>query len=207
MLIWDGILITLHLFWICSLLSIVTGTLFGIIGASRQRWLRVIAEFYVEFNRNVPLVVQFFFLYFAVGFDSFTAAVVGLTIHQSAYMAEIIRSGIQSLPRGQFEAGFSTGLGRPLIYRFIILPQAFTIIIPPLTTQLLEVLKNSSIAMTITVAELTFQTQQIESFSFRGFEAATAATIIYLIMGLVIASGMNSLEYRINRQRHTALKA
>ena len=191
----------MQLFVICSILSLILGIIFGIFGASRRLWLRLLAEAYVEFNRNIPIVVQLFFLYFAFGMDAFSASIVGLTLHQSAYMAEVVRSGIQSLPRGQVEAGFSTGLPLTGILRYIILPQALVIVIPPLITQFLEVLKNSSIAMTITVAELTFQTQQIESFTFRGFEAATAVTLIYLLLSLIIAAIMNSVEWWLTARR------
>ena len=199
----QGFLLTIQLFFICSALSLILGMIFGIFGTSRRLWLRLIAEAYVEFNRNIPMIVQLFFLYFAFGMDAFFASVVGLSIHQSAYMAEVIRSGIQSLPRGQFEAGLSTGLPVTGVLRYIILPQALVIVIPPLITQFLEVLKNSSIAMTITVTELTFQTQQIESFTFRGFEAATAVTLIYLFLSLIIAAVVNGFRWWITTRRLT----
>jgi polar amino acid transport system permease protein len=196
-ILWQGLLLTLQLFVIVTVLSLSMGILIGILGASRRSWQRIIAEVYVEFNRNIPIIVQLLLLYFALGMEALTASIIGLSIHQSAYMAEVVRSGIQSLPRGQFEAGFSTGLSAVGVLRYIILPQAFIIIIPPLTTQFVDVLKNSSIAMTITVMELTFQTQQIETLTFRGFEAATAVTILYLILSLLITTIMSKVEVLI----------
>jgi polar amino acid transport system permease protein len=122
-------------------------------------------------------------------------------MHQSAYMAEVVRAGIESIAVGQMEAGLSSGMTRLQVMRKIILPQGLVIVIPPLTTQVLETLKNSSIAMTIAIPELTFQTQQIEAYSFRGFEAATAATVMYLLMGVMIAGGSVALESWLSRRK------
>jgi len=196
-LLWEGTLLTLQLFALCAVLSLVLGTIFGTMGASHRPGHRLMAEIYVELGRNVPIVVQLFFLYFALGLDAFSAAVIGLSVHESAYMAEIFRAGILSLPAGQLEAGLATGLSRAATFRYVILPQAFAIIVPPLTTQIIEVLKNSSIASTITITELTFQTQQIETLTFRGFEAATAVTLIYLFLSLCIAAIMHVIEWTI----------
>jgi polar amino acid transport system permease protein len=200
-LLLEGLRITIVLFLAGAVASLALGTVFGILGAGRSRAARIAAEMYVEFNRNTPLVVKLFFLYFGFGLEAYNAAIVGLALHQSAYIAEIVRSGIQSVPNGQMEAGLSSGLGRLQVMRRIILPQALVIVIPPLTTQVLETLKNTSIAMTIAIPELTFQTQQIEAYSFRGFEAATAATVMYLVLGLVIASIAVALEWWLTTHR------
>ncbi len=205
-LLWEGLLITLRLFGICTGLSLALGTLLGVLASSSRGWHRVFAEVYVEVNRNVPIVVQLFFLYFGFGLEAFTAAVIGLALHQSAYIAEVVRSGIQSIPRAQFEAGLSTGLSTVGVFRHVILPQAFIIVIPPLTTQIIEVLKNSSIAMTITVTELTFQSQQIEAITFRGFEAATAVTVAYLLMAVAIASVMYGIAWWIGTRRRGVME-
>ena len=202
--LWNGLVITVELFVLGTALSIIAGTIVGTLGGFKNRWLRLFAEVYVEFNRNLPIVIQFFFLYFAVGLDAFVAGVVGLTIHQSAYMAEVVRAGVQSVDRGQFEAGLSTGLTTVGVLRHIVLPQAFVIILPPMRTQILEVLKNAAIAMTIAVPELTFQTQQIESYTFRGFEAATAATVAYLVMAAVLVWLANQLEWWVTERRMVA---
>ena len=116
-------------------------------------------------------------------------------------MAEIVRSGIESISAGQMEAALSSGLTRFQAMRRIILPQGLVIVIPPLTTQVLETLKNTSVAMTIAIPELTFQTQQIEAYSFRGFEAATAATLMYLAIGVVVAAIAIGLEWWLVKRR------
>jgi polar amino acid transport system permease protein len=200
-LLLDGFAITMALFIAGTIASIVLGTLIGVAGASHSRWARWLGEWYVELNRNTPLVVKLFVLYFGFGLDAYPSAILGIAIHHSAYIGEIVRAGIQAIPRGQTEAALSTGMSRFQVARYVILPQAFVIVIPPITTQVLEVLKNSSIAMTIAIPELTFQTQQIEAESFRGFEAATAATVAYLVVAAVIAFGALWLERSLVRRR------
>lgn len=197
----EGLRITVFLFVAGTVAALALGITVGVLGTARAKALRAFAEIYVEVNRNTPLVVKLFFLYFGFALDSYESAVIGLALHQSAYMAEVVRSGIQSVPHGQTEAGLSSGLSRLKVLRRIVLPQALVIVIPPLTTQILEVLKNSSIAMTIAIPELTFQTQQIEAYSFRGFEAATAATLAYLAIGVSVAGLATYIEWRLRARR------
>ena len=111
-------------------------------------------------------------------------------------MSEVIRSGIQSIPKTQLEAGISTGLSISQTYRLIIIPIALRLIIPPVTNESLNLLKNSSLAMTIGVGELTFATRQIETYTAKAIEAFTAGTLIYLIFCLSIALIMNKVERR-----------
>ena len=200
-LLTEGLRITLLLFAVGTILSMLLGAIFGMLGSSRMRAVRILGEVYVEVNRNTPLVVKLFFLYFGFGMDAYHAAIIGLAAHQSAYMAEIVRSGIESISTGQMEAALSSGLTRFQAMRRIVLPQGLVIVIPPLTTQVLETLKNTSIAMTIAIPELTFQTQQIEAYSFRGFEAATAATLMYLAIGVVVAAIAMALEWWLVKRR------
>jgi len=200
-IILDGLLVTLVLFFSGGIAAIVLGTIFGAISAIPSRLARVACEFYVEINRNTPLIVKLFFLYFAFGLEAYPAAIFGLALHQSAYLAEVVRSGIQSISKGQMEAGLSTGLSRAQVMRRIIFPQAFIIVLPPATTQIIETLKNTSVAMTIAIPELTFQTQHIEAYSFRGFEAATAATVIYLLMSFGISAAALAAEWKLRSRR------
>lgn len=200
-LLLEGLRITLFLFAVGTILAMALGGIFGTLGASRFRALRIVGEVYVEVNRNTPLVVKLFFLYFGFGMDAYHAAIIGLAAHQSAYMAEIVRSGIEAISAGQMEAALSSGLTRFQAMRRIILPQGLVIVIPPLTTQVLETLKNTSVAMTIAIPELTFQTQQIEAYSFRGFEAATAATLMYLAIGVIVAAIAIGLEWWLVKRR------
>ncbi len=112
-------------------------------------------------------------------------------------MAEVIRAGIQAVPRGHIEAAFATGLTRLQVLRAVVLPQALPIIIPPMGSQFLNNLKNSSLVMTIAVADLTWNSQQIQAYTFKGFEPTTAATLLYLAMSLGIASLVHLVERRV----------
>ena len=193
--------------WFLALgLGILSGTL-RTVPLAPVRWL---ATFYVEFFRNVPLLVWMFFWYFGVppllpqlaqdwlyeyGAE-FWAGVFALGVYHGARISEVIRSGIQSIPKTQFEAAASSGLTIVQSYRFIILPVALRLIIPPATNESLNLLKNSSVALTIGVAELTFQTRQIETYTAKAFEALTAGTLIYLALCLTIALLMSRFERR-----------
>src|SRR5262249_14991002 len=147
------------------------------------KWLLAV---YTEFFRNVPPIVQFFFWYFAVGLDSYFGAVVGLSVFQSTYIAEVIRSGLQSIPRTQIEAARSSGMTFAQMLGYVLVPQATMRVVPALSIEFINIIKNSSVAMTIGVMELTFQTQEIASKTFRGFEAATAVTILYISLAFVV---------------------
>jgi polar amino acid transport system permease protein len=207
-LLFTGLLVTLKLTAISLALSMLLGFSLGVIRSCPLALLRWLGGVYVEFFRNIPLIIQLFFWYF--GFPAILpeawsgwlnrhnlemiAAVAGLSTYTSAYTAEVVRAGIQSLPRGQWEAALSSGLGYLGAMRLVIMPQAVRIIIPPLINQFLNLTKNSSLAMTIGVAELTFQSQAVEAQTFRGFEATSAATGIYLALSLIISAATNALE-------------
>ena len=206
-----GLLLTLEITLISTAVSLVLGTFFGIARLSTFKPLNWFATVYVEFFRNTPLLVQLFFWYFAFPlalpdvvreflYDhnyELIAATGGLSIYTAAFIAEIVRAGIQAIPKGHLEAAASCGLSRVQALRFVILPQAFRVIMPPLGSELLNNMKNSSLAMTIGVADLCWQAQQIESFTFRGFEATTAATVIYLSLSLIISMLMSSVTHHL----------
>jgi ABC-type amino acid transport system permease subunit len=126
----------------------------------------------------------------------FWAAVCALGVYSGARFSEVLRSGIQSIPRTQFEASVASGLTTVQAYRYVILPVALRIIIPPATNESLNLLKNSSVALTISVAELTFQTRQVETYTAKAFEALTAGTLVYLVLCLSIAGIMAWVERR-----------
>lgn len=207
-----GLIITIQISSIAWLIAVVLGTLAGALRTQTVALPRWVAAAYVEFFRNVPLLVWMFFWYFAVPpllpetlqdwlFDhgaEFWAAVAALGVYHGARFSEVIRAGIQSIPRTQFEAAASTGLTPVQIYRLIIIPIALRLIIPPSTNETLNLLKNSSIALTIGVAELTFQTRQIETYTAKALEALTAGTVIYLILCLVVGAVMAQVERRFS---------
>jgi His/Glu/Gln/Arg/opine family amino acid ABC transporter permease subunit len=205
-----GLVTTIELSLLGWSIAIALGILSGALRTQRFAPLRWPAAAYVEFFRNVPLLVWMFFWYFAVPpllpqtlqdwlFDhgaEFWAAVAALGIYHGARFSEVIRAGIQSIPSAQFEAAASTGLTTAQTYRFIIIPIALRLIVPPATNEALNLLKNSSIALTIGVAELTFQTRQIETYTARAFEALAAGTVIYLCLCLAVGAVMARLERR-----------
>lgn len=185
----EGLLETLRL----VLAALPASFLLGLIVAAGRSFLRgpwspvsTIFVAYVEFFRNIPPIVQFFFWSFAVGLDVFLAAFIALSVSSSAYIAEIIRAGIASIPKTQTEAARSSGMSGLQTILHVILPQALIRIIPPLSIEFINIIKNSSVAMTIGLAELTFQTQEIEARTFRGFEAATAVTVLYVLLASVV---------------------
>jgi His/Glu/Gln/Arg/opine family amino acid ABC transporter permease subunit len=206
----QGLLTTLQISALAWVLAVALGVLAGAVRTVRVPPLRAAGAVYVEFFRNVPLLVWMFFWYFGVppllpravqdwlfahGAE-FWAAMFALGVYHGARMSEVIRSGIQSIPRTQFEASLAVGLTVFQSYRLVILPIALRLIVPPMTNESLNLLKNSSVALTISVAELTFQTRQIETYTARAIEALTAGTLIYLALCLSIAAVMARVERR-----------
>jgi His/Glu/Gln/Arg/opine family amino acid ABC transporter permease subunit len=208
--LWLGLVTTLELSALAWLLAVALGILSGALRTVPFRPFRALATAYVEFFRNVPLLVWMFFWYFGVppflplgvqdwlfghGLE-FWAGVFALGIYSGARFSEVLRSGIQSIPKTQFEASVASGLTTFQAYRYVILPVALRLIIPPATNESLNLLKNSSVALTISVAELTFQTRQIETYTAKAIEALTAGTLIYLALCVSIASVMSWVERR-----------
>ena len=204
----QGLITTLELSALAWLLAVFLGILAGALRTVKFAPLRAAATFYVEFFRNVPLLVWMFFWYFGVPpllprpvqdwlFNhgaEFWAGMFALGVYHGARMSEVIRSGIQSIPRTLFEASVASGLTVFQAYRLVILPIALRLIVPPGTNESLNLLKNSSVALTISVAELTFQTRQIETYTAKAIEALTAGTVIYLVLCLSIATIMSRIE-------------
>ena len=197
--------------WVIALgIGVIVGTL----RTTPIRWLVRAGDAYVEIFRNIPLLVQMFLWYFVLPellpkslgdavkqlpppWGSYVPAVLCLGIYTSVRVAEQVRAGIQSLPRGQLMAGTALGLTLPRTYRYVLLPSAFRIILPPLTSEFLNVIKNSSIALTIGLLELTGRARSMQEFTFKVFEAFAAATVIYLLTNLVVVLLMRALERRV----------
>jgi polar amino acid transport system permease protein len=212
----SGFYTTVQLSAVSIALAFLLGLVIAMMRMSHVWPIRWLAHGYLEFFRNTPLLVQMFFWYFgsykvlpqavndwlATTNFEFAAAVIALTIYTSAFIAEDIRSGIRSIPKEQMEAARSSGFSYFQSMQYIILPQAIRITVPPLVNQFLNLVKNSSLAMTIGVAELTYQARQVESYTFKGYEAFTAATLVYLALSLVITG----LVYVYNRKVLTPMK-
>lgn len=207
----QGVLVTLQISALGWLVAVVLGIMSGALRTAPIAPLRWLAAAYVEFFRNVPLLVWMFFWYFGMPpllphalqewlldhSAEFWAGVCALGVYHGARFSEVIRAGIRSIPKTQFEAAVSTGLTVGQAYRLIILPIALRLIVPPATNETLNLLKNSSVALTISVAELTFQTRQIETYTAKAFEALAAGTLIYLALCLAIAAVMSQVERRV----------
>ena len=193
-------------------IALILGTIVGVVRTTPVRWLRLLGDAWVELFRNVPLLVQMFLWFFVVPEllpasvgtwlkqlprSAFYTAVVCLSLYTSARVAEQTRAGIQSLARGQGMAGIALGLTLPQTYRFVLLPMALRIVMPPLTSEFLNVIKNSAVALTIGLVELTASARSIQEFSFQVFEAFTAATLIYMVLNLIVVMGMRWLEKRL----------
>jgi len=207
----SGLKVTLQLSLAGIILSFLLGLIVAVMRMSHLKLFRWSACVFLEFTRNTPLLVQIFFWYFGsykllptalnewlnnTGFE-FAAGLIALTIYTSAFIAEDIRSGVLSIPKEQMEAAQSSGFSYLRAMQYIILPQAVRITIPPLVNQFLNLAKNSSLAMTIGVMELTYQARQVESYTFKGFEAFTAATVVYLAISVVITFLVDQYNDRV----------
>lgn len=195
-----GLVLSLQILAITWVLALPLGAAIALLRISPSRTLRTIGSVYVESIRNVPLLAHLLFWYFGApellpepvklwlyaGNIEVIAAVVGLTFYSAAYMAEDIRSGIQSIPKVQFEAGRALGFGFLATMRRVILPQAIRVTVPPLISQTLNLWKDTSIATVIGVGELMYQAAKVESATFRSSEAFGFATAAYLTVSLVI---------------------
>jgi polar amino acid transport system permease protein len=192
--LYNGLAHTLLLAAVAIPGSLLLGVTLGCV-ASLSGWLpRELVTLYVAPMRNLPIVVKLFFFYFVLGLDAWAAGILTLVLHYSASIADITRAGAQSVPREQFEAARACGHSYAQALRYVLLPQILRIINPPLTSQFIDIVKNSSVCMLIGVQELTFQTQEINQITFRGFEAATAVSVLYLLVAVAIAAAMAAIR-------------
>jgi len=192
----EGFFITVELSLVALTAAILMGVLFGSMGSSKNRLLRTLAAFYVEICRNIPLLVHILFWYVGIAsfrIPNFWCGVIGLAMHSGAYIAEIVRSGIQSVPSGQAEASLSSGLTNTQSAIFVIYPQALRMVMPSLAGMFSQLIKDSSLASVIAVAELTFQAGKIEGETFRSFEAYVGISIIYLFFITLITKSLQLL--------------
>jgi glutamate/aspartate transport system permease protein len=195
-------------------IALSLGAVIGTLRTTPLKWVVRAGNLYVEIFRNIPLIVQMFLWFFVVPellpkdlgdwikqqpppWGMYIPAVMCLGIFTSVRVAEQVRAGINSLPRGQRMAGTAMGLTQTQTYRYVVLPQAFRIILPPLTSESMNIIKNSSVAFTIGLLELTGRAKAMQEFSFRVFEAFTAATLIYLLTNLVVVLLMRALEKKV----------
>ena len=205
--IWDyreplvaGLWLTLHLSLLAIIGSSLVGTLVGCFSTLSSFLLHKLTGLYVEVLRNVPLVVKLFFAHFIVGLDAYPAGLIALILHQSAYIADVTAAGLRSIPQGQVEAALSCGHPYRQVFAHVLLPQAIRHVIPPLTTQYVQIVKNSAIVTLIALEDLTFVTQKIGHETYRAFEAATTTTVVYLTVAMFVAGSMSLLQRYLERR-------
>jgi glutamate/aspartate transport system permease protein len=209
----NGVGWTLSTAVLAWIIAFVLGSIVGVARTTDKPWLIRVGNAYVELFRNIPLIVQFFVWFFVIpGLIpsvkawvntltptqyQFAASVVCLGFFTSARIAEQVRSGIQALPRGQRNAGYALGLTQIQTYRYVLLPMAYRIIIPPLTSETMNLIKNTAVAYSIGLVELFFRTREMGEMTFRYFEAFTAATVLYGVMAMTANRVMAYIEKRV----------
>ena len=210
-------MLTLELTVASWLLAMVLGTLLATLRMSGKRSAKAVVSAFVAYHRNVPMLVQIMMWYFALPSllsdeaqmwinqfnGEFLYSVIAIGLCMAAYVSEDIRSGLRAIPYGQFEASRALGLSYIGSMRFVILPQAMRIAVPPLINHTVLLFKNTSLAMAIGVAELTYATRQLENYTFRTFEAYLIASLGYLVLSLALmgAGALLSRHYKIPGSR------
>ena len=201
----QALLVTISLALLAEVIGIVLGLALSLLKISRSRLLSFPAQLYIDLFRGTPLLIQIIIIYFTtpligVRFTSlFYAGLAALALNSAAYVAEIFRSGIQSIDKGQMEAGRASGLSYAQTMRFIIVPQAFRRVIPPLTNEFVMLIKDTSLVSVIGLAELLRAARVLQSSTFNG-TPLVAAALLYLAICLPLIYLTNILERRLNRK-------
>src|SRR6195256_2001590 len=208
----SGLVLTIETAICAWILALIFGSIVGVLRTLPSKLAGRIGFAYVEFFRNMPLLVQLFLWFFVLPeivpqawglwlkqmpHAPFYTSAIGIGLFMSARVAEQLRAGINSLPRGQGLAATALGLTTLQKSRYVLLPMAFRIIMPPLTSEFLNTIKNTSVAITIGLIELTAEARAMQEFSFQVFEAFTAATLLYLAINIVVVTAMRFLERRV----------
>jgi len=210
----QGIWTTIHLSLLAWCIAVGLGLFVGIFRVLPNRVTRAIGATYVEVIRNTPYLVQLFFWYFVVPtllpgpvekwlYANVTSlpywtGVICLGVYTASRVGEQFRAGMQAIPRGQYQAAFSTGLTTTQTYRYVIVPYSIRIIIPPFTSEFLTCFKNSALTMTIGVLETTGAAYLIDSYTFHGLETTTAASVVYILITLGVVGLMAWVEKKIH---------
>jgi glutamate/aspartate transport system permease protein len=205
----SGLLLTIETSLFAWIIALVSGSIVGVLRTLPSRAASWFSFCYIEFFRNMPLLVQLFLWFFVLPellprtmglwlkqmpHAPFYTAAVGVGLFMSARVAVQLAAGIGSLPRGQKMAATALGLTTAQTYRYVLLPMAFRIVLPPLTSEFLSTIKNTAVAITIGLIELTGAARSMQEFSFQVFEAFTAATLMYLGINIVVVVAMRFLE-------------
>lgn len=197
-----GLWVTIEISFLSLIFAILLGLIFGLMRVSKNQIARDLSLTYVELIRGTPLLVQIFIVYFFIGtvlnLDRFTAGVVALSVFTGAYVVEIIRAGIQSIAVGQMEAARSLGMSYPQAMRYVVLPQAFKRILPPLAGQFINLIKDSSLVSVISITDLTKAGREVVSGSFAPFEVWFTVAALYLLVTGSLSWAIQLLEKRLS---------
>lgn len=208
--LWSGVQWTFAVALAAWVIALTVGVLVGVGRTVPNRLIAFLCTAYVELFRNIPLLVQMFLWYFVVPEivpedlgrwmkrdmpnPEYVTAVIALGLYTASRVAEQVRAGIGAVGAGLVNAAYANGFSTAQTYRYILLPISFRLIVPPMTSEFLTIFKNSSLALTIGLLELTAQSQQIAEYTFQGFEAFTAATVIYVLIALLATILMQVIE-------------
>lgn len=197
----DGFIVTLEVGVLGLVLALILGMIFGIMSTSKIKVLRVISRAYVELIQNTPLVIQVFFLfnglpYISIVLPVFLIGILGVGVYHGAYIAEVVRAGITSIPKGQFEAAYSQGFSNIQTMRYIILPQTMKIIIPPLTNQLVNLIKNTSVLAMIAGGDLMHSADSWSSQNMFYGPAYVVTGLLYFILCFPLTTMARKLELK-----------
>jgi polar amino acid transport system permease protein len=202
-LLLQGLGVTLAISGLSLILTVVIGLLTALFRLSVSVTANIVARGYLELIRNTPLLIQIFFIYFVIspilGISRFASAVIALSLFEGAYTSEIIRGSILSIQRGQWESAHSLGLSSVDTYRYIILPQAVRLIIPPLTSQGVSLIKDSALVSTIAIYDLTMRGSAIVAETFLTFEIWFTVAAVYLLITGVLSALAGRLEKRLRQ--------
>lgn len=201
----DGILVTFEVTVGAIVLALAIGLVAGLGRIAQNRFVSGAAALYVEVIRGIPLLVQIFYIYYALGrfvkVPPLASAIIAMAVCYGAYIGEIVRAGIQSIPKGQAEAALALGMSRAQAMRHVILPQALRVILPPVGNEFIALLKDSSLVSIIAVADLLRRGREFASESFAYFETYTVIALVYLIITLFLSKLIGLLEEHLHAGR------
>ena len=209
-----GLKMTITLSLSAWVIALLLGAIVGVLRTAPNKVLAGLATAYVELFRNIPLLVQLFIWYFVLPellpkpmgdafkqsnpvFQMFSASMICLGLFTSARVAEQVRAGINSLPKGQKNAGLALGFTLPQTYRFVMLPMAFRLIVPPLTSEFLNIFKNSAVCSTIGLLELAAQGRQLVDYTAQPYESFIAVTVAYILINVIVMTLMKKVEDKV----------
>lgn len=210
--VWHGLLVTIGMCAVSLIASLTLGLMAALARISNKYFLHILATGYVEVFRDTPLLIQAFLIYYVLPFygirlGAINAGVLALSLYSASYFAEIIRGAILAVPKGQFDAARSVGMSYSLALRRVALPQITAYLIPPLTNQIITMIKNSSMLSIITVRELTLAGQRIIADTYSPIEAYTIVAVVYWILNAVVARVMVWVEIRTTSYRRPSAQS